>query len=100
MESLRQLKPDNKANVDMILTAVVAGVMFAVAIPVIYSVLGGVDYVAIDAQLNDHNGTSPAQNASNNTLSALATFFTIGPIYLIVIAAVGIIGAILLLRGR
>ena len=87
---------DDRANVDMILTAIIAGVMFAIAIPIIYSVLGGVNYTTIDAALS---GT-PAVNASNNLLTNLNTFFTIGPIYLVVVAAVGIIAAILLLRGR
>jgi cytochrome bd-type quinol oxidase subunit 1 len=89
-------KLNDKANVDMILTAVIAGVMFAIAIPIIYSVLGGVDYTTVDAGLS---GT-PATNASGNVLTNLNTFFTIGPIYLVVVAAVGIIAAVLLLRGR
>ena len=89
-------KMDEEANIDMILTAIIAGVMFAIAIPIVYSVLGGVDYTTVDAGLT---GT-PAQNASNQLLTNLNTFFTIGPIYLVVVAAVGIIAAILLLRGR
>lgn len=87
---------DRDGNVDMILTAVIAGVMFAVAIPIIYSVLGGINYTTVDAALT---GT-PATNASQVLLTNLATFFTIGPIYLVVVAAVGIIAAILMLRGR
>ena len=90
------IKLNEEANVDMILTAVIAGVMFAIAIPIIYSVLGGIDYTSVDAGLT---GT-PAANASNNLLTNLNTFFTIGPIYLVVVAAVGIIAAVLLLRGR
>ena len=96
MESMRKMKDNEEANVDMILTAVIAGVMFAIAIPIIYSVLGGIDYTSVDAKLE---GT-PATNASVSLLSNLATFFTIGPIYLVVVAAVGIIAAVLLLRGR
>jgi len=96
---LRNFKDDNKGNVDMILTAVIAGVMFAIAIPIIYSVLGGVDYTSVDANLGATNVT-PALNASENLLTNLNTFFTIGPIYLVVVAAVGIIAAVLLLRGR
>jgi len=96
MQQLRKLREEESANVDMILTAVIAGVMFAIAIPIIYSVLGGVDYTTVDAALT---GT-PATNASNNVLTNLNTFFTIGPIYLVVVAAVGIIAAVLLLRGR
>ena len=92
----------------MILTAIVAGVMFAVAIPIIYSVVGGVDYTTTDlalravagkgAHVGELNGSTYATNASNVLQTNLATFFTIGPIYLVVVAAVGIIAAILLLR--
>jgi len=96
---LRKLQTDERANVDMILTAVIAGVMFAIAIPIIYSVVGGVDYTTVDASFGVTN-TTPATNASNNLLTNLNTFFTIGPIYLVVVAAVGIIAAVLLLRGR
>jgi len=114
MKSLRKLKSDDKANVDMILTAVIAGVMFAIAIPIIYSVLGGFDHTTTDSNFGDYglgryaeggsleaiNGSTPALNASNSLLTNLNTFFTIGPIYLVVVAAVGIIAAVLLLRGR
>ena len=184
-------KSNDKANVDMILTAIVAGVMFAVAIPIVYSVVGGVDYATTDLNLRtgligllnttDYkttginpntttvlnltntptNGASsiynvsqfnssvahwypfaaanwtydatgnnitidsgqtwrtqdrntsiiqakyyyetdfaPAGNSSNTLITNLGTFFTIGPIYLVVVAAVGIIAAVLLLRRR
>jgi ABC-type spermidine/putrescine transport system permease subunit II len=104
MESKRSIVKNESANVDMILTAVIAGVMFAIAIPIIYSVVGGMDYDSVDEALG-WNGSAldlnrPATNASNSLLSNLATFFTIGPIYLVVVAAVGIIAAVLLLRGR
>ena len=79
--------------------AVIAATMFAISIPIIYSVLGGIDYTTVDAAFGDA-GTTPATNASENVLANLNTFFTIGPIYLVVIAAVGIIAAVLLLRGR
>ena len=89
-------KLNEEANVDMILTAVIAGIMFAIAIPIIFSVLGGIDYTTVDAGFS---GT-PALNASNSLLTNVNTFFTIGPIHLVVVAAVGIIAAVLLLRGR
>jgi len=93
---LRKIKENKEANVDMILTAVIAGVMFAISIPIIFSVLGGIDYSTADSNFE---GT-PAVNASQNVITNLNTFFTIGPIYLVVVAAVGIIAAVLLLRGR
>ena len=93
---LRSLMKDDFANIDMILTAVIAGIVFAISIAIIYSVLGGIDYTTIDAGLT---GT-PAGNASDALQTNLATFYTLGPIYIVVIAAVGIIAAVMLIRGR
>jgi len=96
---LRSLLKDKAANVDMILTAVIAGIVFAISIAIIYSVLGGIDYTTIDSNLGGVN-TTPAVNASNSLQTNLATFYTLGPIYIVVIGAVGIIAAVLLIRGR
>ena len=94
---MRQMfKRNEDGNIDMITTAIIAAVMFAISIPIIFSVLGGIDYTGIDAALP---GT-PATNASTVLISNVNTFYTIGPIYLVVVAAVGIISAILMLRGR
>jgi hypothetical protein len=49
---------------------------------------------------NANTTTTPTQNASDNVISNLATFFAIAPMYLIIIAAVGVITAILLLRKQ
>lgn len=99
---------DETANIDMILTAVIAGIVFAISIAIIYAVLAGIDYATYDA--NFYTGTAgtagyntnitPATNASNSLQTNLATFYTLGPIYIVVIAAVGIIAAVLLIRGR
>jgi len=95
-KSMRSLLKNDKGNIDMILTAVIAGIVFAISIAIIYSVLGGISYTTIDAGLD---GT-PAANASTHLQTNLATFYTLGPIYIVVIAAVGIIAAVMLIRGR
>ena len=92
---LRSLN-DKVAAVDMILTAVVAAIVFAISIAIVYAVLGGISYTTYDAALS---GT-PAANASNNLISNLNTFYNLGPIYIVVVAAVGIIAAVLMVRGR
>lgn len=96
IKSMRSLWKDKAANIDMILTAVIAGIVFAISIAIIYAVLGGISYSTYDASLT---GT-PAQNASDSLQTNLATFYTLGPIYIVVIAAVGIIAAVLMIRGR
>ena len=92
LDNMRSLN-DNRGNVQLILMAVVAGVVLAVSIAIIFSVLGGIDYTTIDSSLS---GT-PSQNASDNLVSNVNTFYTISPIYLVVLAAVGIISAIMMI---
>jgi len=93
---MRQFWNNHEADVNMILTAVVMGIVFAISIAIIYSVLGGIDYTTIDAGLT---GT-PAANASTSLQTNLATFYTLGPIAIVVVAAVGIISYVLLIRSR
>jgi len=96
---MRKLWSNHHADVNMILTAVVMGIVFAISIAIIYSVLGGIDYTTIDASLGATNYT-PALNASTSLQSNLATFYTLGPIAIVVVAAVGIISYVLLIRAR
>lgn len=84
--------------VEYIIMAVVAAVLFAVSIAVVYSVLSGIDYSGVDAVWGDPTNITPAQNASDSVISNLDTFYSVGPIYIVVIAAVAIIGAIMYLR--
>jgi hypothetical protein len=91
---MRSIIKDKMANIDMILTAVVAAIVFAVSIAIVYAVLGGIDYTTYDSSLT---GT-PAANASDNLITNMDTFYNLGPIYIVVIAAVGIIAAVLMVR--
>jgi hypothetical protein len=90
---LRSLKENKAGNVQLILMAVVAAVVLAVSIAIVFSVLGGIDYDTVDAGLT---GT-PAANASVSLSTNLGTFYTISPIYIVVLAAVGIISAIMMI---
>jgi len=92
-------KLDNIADVNMILMAVVAAIVFAISIAIVYSVLGGISYATYDASFGGTN-TTPATNATNGLLSNLGTFYNLGPILIVVIAAVGIISAVLMVRGN
>jgi len=93
---MRKLNEEKAGNVQIILMAVVAGIVLAVSIAIIFSVLGGIDYTTIDAGLT---GT-PAANASSNLITNVNTFYTIAPIYLVVLAAVAIIAAVMLIMVR
>ena len=92
---MRSLIKDTAGDVNMILTAVIAAIVFAISIAIVYAVLGGISYSTYDASLT---GT-PATNASTNLVTNLGTFYSLGPIYIVVVAAVGIIAAVLMIRG-
>jgi len=81
----------------MILAAVVMAIALAIGIIIVFNVIAAVDSSTIDADLT---GT-PAANATDNLLTNTETFYTVAPIALIVVAAVGILGYVMLLRrGR
>jgi hypothetical protein len=86
---MRKLNED--ANVSTIILAVATAITIAISILIIYSVIGGMNTTTIDAALP---GT-PSLNATNSLISGLGTFYTISPIYLVVLVAVAIIGAVM-----
>jgi hypothetical protein len=92
----KRLVHNNDGDMNMILTAVVMAIVFSIGIIIVFNVIASVDDDTIDADLD---GT-PAANATDNLVSNLETFYVVGPIALIVVAAVGILSYILLLRRR
>lgn len=104
---MRKFFKNNHADMDMILTAVIMAILFAISIIIVFNVHSALsdDLSTLDAGLEtargDPAGTSTAAtNASNSILTNIETFYTIGPILLIVVAAVGILGYVLLLRRK
>lgn len=91
---LRRFVKNHRADMNMILTAVIMAIVFAIGIIVVYNVLASVDTTTLDAEFT---GT-PAANATDSLIENVNTFYTVGPIALIVVAAVGILGYVLLLR--
>ena len=87
---------DNKGNVNLILMAVTAGVVIAISLLVIFPVIGGLNTTDIDADIGTVNAT-PAANATENLVSNLETFYSVSPIYVVVLAAVGIISAVMMI---
>jgi len=87
---------NNKGNVNLILMAVVAAVVLAISIVITFSVIGGLDTTTVDGNFGGVNET-PAANASDTLVANLGTFYTISPIYVVVLAAVGIIAAIMMI---
>ena len=93
---MRPLLKDKKADMNMILSAIVMAIVFSIGIVIVFNVVATVDSTTIDADLD---GT-PSANATDDLLDNLSTFYTVGPIALIVVAAVGILSYVLLLRRR
>ena len=96
---MRQIISDQKGAVGTIILAVAVAVTLAVSILVVYSIMGGLDTSTIDSNIQTNiglsNTTTPAADASDSLLTHLGTFFTISPLYLVVLVAVAIIGAVM-----
>lgn len=102
---MRRLLSNRHGDMNMILLAIVMGIALAIGIIVVFNVHAGIasDLSTLDSDLASAAGRSTtldtaASNASNATLTNIGTFFTIAPIALIVVAAVGILSYVLLLR--
>lgn len=90
---MKKLLSNNHANMGTIVLAITTAITIAVSIVIIYSIIGGLsaNSTSIDARLPG----SPAGNATTSLIAGLSTFYTISPIYLIVLVAVAIIGAVM-----
>jgi hypothetical protein len=96
---MRKLLNNNHGNIGTIIMAVATAITIAVSILIIYSVLGGMNVTSIDNSLRTATGGAatqrPAANATLALVSGLGTFFTLSPIYIVVLVAVAIIGAVM-----
>ena len=106
---MRQLFKNKEGNVQMIIMAIVAAITIAVSVVIVYSVMQGfaTTNTNIDETLQKNMGynassskTRPAYNASVQLQNNLDTFYTLSPILVVVLAAVGIIAAIILIAVR
>ena len=107
---MRKLWNNNHADLGMIMTSIIMAIGFAMALLVIFSILGGLSPGDVDGKVaeaigyrsgtDSYNGTTPVTNATGDLQTNVETFFTVGPIALIVIAAIGILGYVLLLRRK
>ena len=88
---MEKLWNNKDANITTIVLAVATAVTLAISILIVYSILGGIDATTIDANLE---GT-PTANATGALTVGLGTFFSIAPIYIVVLIAVAIIGAVM-----
>ena len=88
---MRNFIKDKIANAATIIVATATAITIAISILIVYSILAGINTTTIDASL----AGTPAANATNSLLSGLGTFYTISPIYLVVLVAVAIIGAVM-----
>jgi hypothetical protein len=112
---MRRLINNDNANLDMILGAVSVSILLAVSIVVAWNVVGGIDTADLDTIIRQNvhglqqSNPTDAENATwNATLSVgnstdsladnMETFYAVAPIVLIVMAAIAILGYVMLLR--
>jgi ABC-type antimicrobial peptide transport system permease subunit len=119
MKANQKFQVEEQGNIEMITMGIVAAVTFAIAIPIVFNVIGSIDITTANDNIKTNvyglspgadptddnnrswaewNNTQPVGNATNSLLVQVNSFFSIGPIYLVVVVAVGIIAAILVLR--
>jgi hypothetical protein len=97
---MRKLLNDNKGNIGTIIMAVATAITIAISILICYQIIGSMNNRAIDANMRTALGstnlnTQPAANATGYLVQGLGTFFTLSPIYIVVLVAVAIIGAVM-----
>jgi hypothetical protein len=71
----------------------------------VFNILGAVDMTATDNTIAANLGENatlmnPGANSTTDLQTNIETFYTVAPIILIVMAAVGILGYVMLLRRR
>jgi hypothetical protein len=98
---MKKLRSQDTGNVQLILMAVVAAIVLSISIIIVYAVLAGINYDTIDRGMG-WNGSAvdlyrPSKNATGSLMTNLATFYSVSPIYIVVLAAVGIISAIMMI---
>ena len=96
---MKKLLNNNHADLNMVLTAIVIAITLAIGLIITFNVLAALDTTTVDASFGDANET-PAANATTDLQTNIETFYTVAPIILIVLAAVGILGYVLLLKRR
>ena len=102
---MKNLLRNDNGDVSLIMTAIVLAITLAMGVIIVYAVIGGVNLSTIDANYRTSIGSSntackPAANATRTLVSNINPFFQLSPIVLIVIAAVGILSYLFVLRGK
>lgn len=104
---MKKLLKNSDGDMNMILTAVVLAITFAIGLIIMFNVLGSVggDLTSLDSDVATAAGrnttsSTTATNATTDLQTNIETFFTVGPIVLIVVAAVGILSYVMLLRRK
>ena len=99
---MRQFLKNKSGDMNMVLGAIVVAIVLAISIIIVWNVMGTVDATTLDASVETAIGESGActevTNATDDLTTNIETFYTVAPIVLIVMAAVGILGYVLLLR--
>lgn len=113
---MRRFFKNKSADMNMIMGAIIMAIVFAIGIIIVFSIMSGMSSnlsdldddiaervyhnPATEAEWDAQNNSTLVTNTTQTLVSHINTFFAIGPIAIIVIAAVGIMSYILLLRKK
>ena len=114
---MRRLIDNKNADMDIVITAIVVMITLALSIVIIWNVVGSIDSSSLDDRLRENalglqesagdnssdqtwNETTYVANSTDSFTTNLETYFTVAPIVLIIIAAVGILSYLFLLKRR
>ena len=83
---------NKEASVQMIGAAIAIAVTIMISILIVYSIGASINPVTLNKKVYPNNpAANPVGNATNATYSGLATFYTIAPLIIVVLAAVVIL---------
>jgi len=92
---MKSLWKNNHGDMNIIISAVIAAIALAIGIIIVFNVMGSLDTTDVDAEFAN---STPAANSTTDIQTNVETFYTVMPIVLIVMAAVAILGYVMLLR--
>ena len=112
---MRAFRKSENVDVSLIMQAIVISITMVMGIIIVFAILGGVKVSTFDSQVGrnigyyikypggsnvSYNDTKYASNATKYIVSNVGTFFQIAPIMIVVIAAVGLLSYLFILRQR
>lgn len=98
---MRKFLGNRHGDLNMIMTAIILAITLAISILIVWNIVGAIEPTTMDTALRTSLGDpwwNGTVNSTNDLNTNIETFYTVAPIVLIVVAAVGILSYVMLLR--